>query len=174
MKSLIVYYSHSGNNEMLAHRLKDRIKSDIFQITEKKKRKTISILFEYFFPRKSKILPNNLNVKEYDTVIFVSPVWGSKIASPLRAFIQKEKDHISNYYYITICNGIIDQKEKLISELTSLLMKAPLHIVELWINNLLPEDQKNKVKHTFNYKITPKDLDVLNLKIESLVNLVNG
>jgi hypothetical protein len=44
-----------------------------------KERKTISIPFDFFFKRKLKLSRSNINIKEYDKVIFVAPVWGVKL-----------------------------------------------------------------------------------------------
>ena len=46
---LYPYFSHSGNNEKLALYIKEKFNYEIRKITELKKRKTISILFDLLF-----------------------------------------------------------------------------------------------------------------------------
>ena len=173
MKTLIVYYSHSGNNEKLAYQLKERISCDIHKINEMKERKTISILFDFFFKRKLKLSHSNINLKEYDKVIFVAPIWGCKIASPMRGFMDIEKNNLAKYFFITLCNGEIGQKEKIDTELYSILLRRPNEVKELWINNLLPEEKQNKIKYTFNFRISEHDLECFNKDIELFIRLVN-
>ena len=59
MNTLIVFYSHSGNNERLAFELKARIGCDIHRISEVKKRNNVSILLDFLFKRKSKLSRSN-------------------------------------------------------------------------------------------------------------------
>lgn len=174
MKSLIVFYSHTGNNEKLALELKERMKCDIHKISEVKTRKTISILLNFFFKQNSNLSRSNITIKEYDKIILISPIWGGKIASPMRTFIKQEKNNIEKYFYITICNGEIGQKEKIITELYSIVERKPYEVSELWINSLLPVNKKNKIKHTFNYRINELDIKCFNKDIETFIRSVNN
>jgi flavodoxin len=166
MKILIVYYSHSGNNEKLAYELKERIGCGIYKISERKERKTFSILLDFFFNRKAKLSKSDINLKEYDKVIFVAPIWGGRIASPMRGFMDLEKGNLKEYFYITLCNGEVGQKEEIQAELYSILQRLPNGVIELWINSLLPEDKKNKIQHTFKYRISRQDLEYFEKDIE--------
>ena len=112
MKTLIAYYSHSGNNEKLAYELKERIESEIYQVCEQKERKTISILFDFLFKIKARLTTSPMSIKEYDNIIFVAPIWGGKIATPMRTFIEKEKNSLNKFYYITLCTVGMDKKIK--------------------------------------------------------------
>lgn len=174
MKNLIVYYSHSGNNEKLAYELKERIGSAIYQVCEQKKRNTISILLDFLFKRNSKLTNSFIDIKEYDNIIFIAPIWGGKIASPMRAFIEREKNSLKKFYYITLCNGEARQKDKITDELYSITQHKPQNITELSINILLPEDQQNKIKHTFSFRINKQDLQRFNETLESFINMVNS
>ncbi len=169
MKLLVVYYSHSGNNENLALNLRERLRCDIYKICESKKRRTISILLDFLFKRNSNLSDSNIAIKEYDKVILVSPIWGGKIASPMRTFINQGRNSLKNYFYITFCNGEIGQKEKIISELYSIVEHKPCGVLELWINNLLPEDKKNKIKHTFNYRVNEQDIEYFDKEIKTFI-----
>jgi hypothetical protein len=102
----------------------------------------------------------------------ISPIWGGKIASPMRTFIEQEKNNLKKYFYITICNGEMGQKEKIITQLYSIVERKPRGVKELWINDLLPEDKKNKIKHTFHYRIDERDIAYFNEDIETFVQLV--
>lgn len=174
MKALIIFYSHSGNNEKLALVLKDRLGCEIHQIREVKKRKTISILLDFFFNTTTKLSSSNLPINKYDNVIFVGPVWGSKIATPIKAYIEKEKNNLCNYSFITLCNGDIGQKEKLSSQLSTIAQRQPYEVMELWVKSLLPDDKKNKIKHTFNFRVSYQDLVSLDEDITSFIRLIHN
>ena len=174
MKTLIAYYSYSGNNEKLAFELKKRMGCDIHKISEVKKRKTISIMFDFFLNRKSELSYSDINIKDYNNIIFIAPIWGAKIASPMRAFIGKEKDKLGRYNFITICNGEAGQKEKIAAELNSIVLRMPNVVSELWVNSLLPEEKQNKIKHTFSFRVSKDDLEKFDCDIESFIKLVNN
>ncbi len=105
MKTLIVYYSFSGNNEFLARELQKRLDCDLHQIVELKPRKSIDILFDLIFKRKTKIEKSKFDLPQYDRTILIAPIWASKIATPLRSFIELEKDNFKEYSFITVCTG---------------------------------------------------------------------
>lgn len=169
MRSLIVYYSHTGNNEKLAYVLKERLDCDIYKISELKERKTISILFNFLFKRNTKLTDCNANLKEYDSIILVAPVWAGRIATPMRAFIEGEKNNIRNYSFISLCNGETGQKDKIAGELYSLIKHDPKNVTELCINSLLPEEKRNKIKHTFYFRMRKEDFEQFDELLESFV-----
>ncbi len=92
----------------------------------------------------------------------------------MRTFIKQEKNNLGKYLFITICNGEIGQKEKIITELYSIVDRKPYEVSELWINSLLPQDKKNKIKHTFNYRINERDIDCFDKDIGTFIRLVNN
>jgi flavodoxin len=174
MKTLVVYYSFSGNNEKLAFKLKESIECDTHKIIEEKKRKTISILFDFLLNRKSRLSSSTINVKNYDQIIFIAPIWSSKIATPMRAFIESQKSNLGKYFFMTLCNGIYGQQEKIAAELNSIVFHEPDEVIELWVNKLLPEDKQNKIKHTFSFRVSDHDLGYFNPDIERFVKVISN
>lgn len=55
MKTLIVYFSFSGNNELLAKDVAKDLEADLLQITEPKKRGIFRIMLDMLFNRFPKI-----------------------------------------------------------------------------------------------------------------------
>ncbi len=169
---LIVYYSHTGNNEALANRIQKRLGCGVFKISEKKKRKTISILFDFLFTRNPKISESNTGLSRYGKIIFAAPVWGGKVASPLRVLIAKEKDNIKAYSFISLCNGETGQKERLENELSLITGRKPESVAELPIRDLMPEDKRDQIKNTFNFRVSDKDLEYFEKEIEAFINSI--
>lgn len=170
MKTLIVYYSFTRNNEQLASTLRARLSCDVCKIEEKRKRTGLTILLDLVFNRDSGIKPHPHVISSYDHCIFIAPVWAGKIATPLKSFLKYEKYNINSYSFITVCGGMPKQKEKLKMQLTKLAEKAPLQIEELWVNDLLTEEKKNTIRNTSGYRIQPDDLKTFSKKIDDFIN----
>lgn len=153
MKTLIAYYSFTHNNEKLAKHIQKKINCDIIKIETVRKRNSLSILFDLMFNRKPAIKTVPYYLNSYDYIIFIAPIWAGKIAKPMKSFIVNEKPNIKQYAFITLCGGNSGQKEKIEKELTSTLDKSPIKVLELWINNLLPAEKKDTIKHTSGFRI---------------------
>ncbi|RAV98152.1 flavodoxin family protein [Pseudochryseolinea flava] len=158
MKSLIVYYSFTRNNEKLAKYLQTQLQCDIAEIETVKSRNGFSIFLDLLFNRKPKIKPIHYWPLNYDHVIVIAPIWGGKIAMPMTSFLLNERSNIKQYSFITLCGGQRGQKEKINKYLTSLLHSAPRYMIELWINDLLPAAQKDSVKHTSQFRIEAEEV----------------
>lgn len=175
MKTLIVYYSFTHNNEMLAKYLQKKLACDLLKIETVRPRNSFSILLDVIFNRKSKIKPHSKSVKAYDHCIFLSPIWAGKIASPLKSFLLQEKNNINQYSFITVCGGgNADQKAKLTDDMANLLQRKPALVQELWINDLLTEEKKNTIKYTSGYRLEEKDLALFHTKIEAFLREISS
>ena len=174
MKTLVVYYSFTHNNEMLAKAIQKRLGCDILRIEEIKKRTGFTILLDLIFNRKPKIRTADLDISSFDQCIFVAPIWAGKIASPLKTFLRQEKYHINHYSFLTICGGYPGQKDKLLKNLTRILEQEPGRIGELWVNDLLPKEKRNTIKYTSGYRIDEDDLISLDSKINGFLDGLEG
>ena len=158
MKTLVIYYSFTNNNRILATHLRETFGFELFEILETKKRTGLSIMLDLVFRRKSRLRNYDLAWAKYNHVILVSPVWAGKIATPLNTFVAKERANIPCYSFVTLCGGTAGQREKISKDLTALMGRSPEEVVELWINDLLPPDKKNTIKYTSGYRIQPLEL----------------
>lgn len=174
MKTFIVYYSFSGNNEFLAKLLQKKLNCDIEKVLEPKKRNGLTILLDVLFKRKPKLKKTETALTQYDHIILVAPVWNMRIASPMEAFIETERENLKEYSFITVCSGAEGQLEKITSELNRLALKMPKTVAELKVNDLLPPEQKGKIIYATPYRIGEKDLHVFNKKIESFLWATDG
>jgi flavodoxin len=159
MKNVIVYYSFSQNNEKLARYLSEKMDCETMKIETVKKRNGFSIFLDLVFRRGATLKPLAKSLAGYDHVIFVSPIWAGKISTPLRAFLKKENAMIGRYSFISLCGGVPEQKEKIEKELAAIMGKKPQWHVELSVNDLLPVDQRNTIKHTTGYRVEQRELE---------------
>jgi flavodoxin len=169
MKTLIVYFSHSGNNEILVKYLQNKISCDTLRIEEASRRTGMTILLDLLFNRTPKLKDHGRPLENYSDFIFVAPIWAGKIATPLKSFLLKEKDRLKSYSFISLCGGVKGQLQKITDELKKILHRDPELVKELWINDLLPPDKINTVKYTSGYKATVADLDNFKDEIDDLL-----
>ena len=167
MKTLIVYYSYTHNNEKLANLLRQKLHCDILKIEELKKRTGFTILLDLLFGRHPAIKTDPCSLRDYDHIIFVAPIWAGQIGSPLKTFLAGENKNIKSYSFITACGGD-GQKEKFEKQLFLTTNKEPLAIGELPIHELLLAS--NKKINTTQYRITEKDWAFFELQLEDFLS----
>jgi hypothetical protein len=100
-------------------------------------------------------------------VLFLAPIWNHRIASPLRPFLQQEKDHIGQYSFISLCGT--GGNHKITAELTQLTGHPPDAVLELLVNDLLPPEKKNKIRYTSGYQVQPSDLTFYEPVLEKFI-----
>ena len=93
MKSLVVYYSMSGNCEMVAEKIKELAGADVLRI-EPEKAFPDSGFKKFFWGGKSAVMGDTPALKDYsfdaslyDIVVIGFPVWASRMAPPLKTFV---------------------------------------------------------------------------------------
>jgi flavodoxin len=172
MRTLIVYYSFTGNNETLAGMLRQKLGCDSLKIREQKKRNVLTIMLDVLFSRNPKIEPYDLSIREYDQLILVSPIWAGKVASPLNTFLRNEWTNIGLYSFITVCGGGDEnQKEKISRALTKVVQRKPHLVSELWVKDIAGKEI-NSIKDISKQKIQLHDLDVFNDKISQFLRSI--
>ena len=94
MKSIIIYYSYSGNTKKVAKILADRLreKGEV-QSMELSCRDELRTFFAQsraaFFHKQPEILPVNLDLSGYDLVCFGTPVWAFAPAPAINTYLEK-------------------------------------------------------------------------------------
>lgn len=169
MKTLIVYYSHTQNNEKLANILRRKLGADVLKLEEIRKRTAFTILLDLAFNRRPRLKRHPFSLRSYTQIIFIAPIWASRIASPMKAFLVNEKANITHYSFITVCGGVKGQMEKIIRQLVKFVVKKPDAVAELWINDLLSDDRKDTIKYTTGYRMTDKDFEFFEPKIRAFL-----
>lgn len=147
MKSLIVYFTFSGNNEMLAKDMAQDIGGDLARITEPKKRGMFGIMLDMLFNRFPKIDALDIQWEKYDHIILIAPIWNYHIAHPMKSFIKNENKNLKNYSFVTLCTGRDKQAKKIESQLATLATFEPKDVVLLQIRDLSTYEEKNSSQH---------------------------
>ena len=97
MKTILVYYSMSGNAEWAARRIAQRLGAELLRLTPEKAYPSSGIR-KFFWGGKSAVMsetpplrPYTFDGGAYDCVIIGFPVWAGNVTPPIRTFI-KEND----------------------------------------------------------------------------------
>jgi flavodoxin len=93
MKSLVVFYSHTGNTKLVAQTIADALKADLVEIEEVKPRGkgATTIMtggFGAITNNSSEIKPVNIDFAQYDTIFLGAPVWASRPVPAINAFLK--------------------------------------------------------------------------------------
>ncbi len=97
MKTLIAFYSLTGNTKKIAAAIAEATAGEVLEIKLKKEIPTKGF-WKYFWGGRQamikelpELLPFDKNPKNYDLIFLGTPVWGSNFASAIRSFLAKEK-----------------------------------------------------------------------------------
>jgi len=158
MKTLIISYSLTGNNEDLAASLASSLAAERIVILESKPRTMGTIVLDLMFNRIPKVEVPTKMAEDHDLVLFVGPVWMGHVASPFRACFKQLIPKIGKYAFISISGGADGPNPGLLDELTRRLKKEPISVIDLHIASLLPREPKPARKDTSAYRINGKDV----------------
>ena len=90
MRTLVAYYSRTGNTKYAAEKIAEELNADICEIVDKKDRNGKFVLLTGGFAglreKKTKI-EQSKTVEGYDLIIVGSPVWAGKITPAIRTFL---------------------------------------------------------------------------------------
>lgn len=170
MKTTVIAYSHSGNNGFLAKLLQQKLNADLQFIHEKKHKGTFSILLDITLNRIPEI-DADFTVDPESHVVFIAPIWASKIATPLKAFLEREATNIGNYSFATVC-GVQGQAEKLEEELTAIVGRKPAMLMDLAVVRLM--DCKPDSKALQAFRISEDDLHLFQDEINHFTGAIRS
>lgn len=95
MRTLIVYYSLTGNTQKIAEALALAFKADNERLQDRTVRSgvfgTLRTAYQALFSRPGEIRDVSADPGQYDLLILGGPVWVMKLAPPMRSYILKEK-----------------------------------------------------------------------------------
>ncbi len=92
MKKIFIYYSLTGNGDIVADYLKDK-GYDIRKVETKEELPKNNILrilaggYKAMISYKDKLIDFDNNIDDYDEVIIGSPIWNSRLSSPINSVL---------------------------------------------------------------------------------------
>ena len=128
MKTLVIYYSKSGNTKKIAEGIASSQIFDIEEIIDPKERKGI---IGWILAGKNALLKKSTpieqiksNISDYDLVILGTPIWVYSMAIPVRSFLKEHKDKIKNVAFFATMGK--DGDKQTFAEMQSICNKEPL------------------------------------------------
>lgn len=93
MKSIVIYYSRSGNTKFVAQEIAENMGSDLKELIDKKNRNGI---WGYFWGGhnaimkvKTEIEELNLDLSQYDIIFLGCPNWAANMPPAIRTFLDR-------------------------------------------------------------------------------------
>ena len=88
MKTIILYYSHSGNTKALANKKAEELGADIEEIKEVKSPFILVGIMRALRQKKTAIRPIKAKLDSYEKVIIMGPIWAAHPVSPINSIIE--------------------------------------------------------------------------------------
>jgi len=147
MKILVLYYSRSGKSRKVAENIAQGLKADIQEIVPLKGYKGLfGFIRAGFQATKGKIpaiKPVDKDLAAYDLIIFGTPIWGSRMASPLRTAITENKPMIKKYAFYCTAGGA--GQEKAFADVQELVGFAPVATMEVQSMEVVKDTSADKI-----------------------------
>lgn len=148
MKSLVVYYSRSGNTRFVAEKISQKIGGDIEEIIDKKRRKgPLGFViggFDATRGRKTDIAEMKKSPRDYDLIVVGTPMWNKRITPAVRTYLEDNK--FSEKRVALFCTNNGSQSERVFKTLKEIL-NGCIFVGELAISNAQKdrEDTEKKI-----------------------------
>lgn len=165
MKTIIVTYSFSGNNARLAKSLAEKSNADLTEVREFRRRNIPTIVMDTLLNRSPKIQDLQTEIRDYDHVIFVAPIWFGKVASPFRQVFHQCRNELKRYSFVSISGGANGIRPSVEKELRRRTGKKPYNLSHYLISDFLPDHQKGDQKVLNHYKLKNEEASELSERI---------
>lgn len=160
MITTVAYYSLTGNNELLANHLAEKLRCGLIRIKETTRRTTLKTSIDLLFGRLPRIERIETSLDAYDHVVMVAPIWASKLASPLSSFIARERHQLPEYSFITLAGyERPGQAERLMTELSRRVGRRPRAFRELIVSELVAPESRQTIGVGTPYRMREDELE---------------
>ena len=126
-KVLVIYYSRTGYTERVAERIAERLGADIEGIREARSRMGffayIRSAREALKGKPAEIKPLLHDFKDYQLVVFGTPVWTGHVSSPVRACLDRHRESLRRVGFFCTQGG--SGGEKVLAEMASICGRQP-------------------------------------------------
>lgn len=147
MKSLVVYYSRSGNTRFVAEKISQKIGGDIEEIIDKKRRKgPLGFViggFDATRGRKTDIAEMKKSPRDYDLIVVGTPMWNKRITPAVRTYLEDNK--FSEKRVAIFCTNNGSRSERVFKTLKE-IMNGCIFVGELAISNAQKDREDTEMK----------------------------
>ena len=147
--TLVVYYTRTGRTGKVAAEIADRLQGDLDEIREPGKRRGILGFlrsgFEALGGRLAAIEEPGRNPAEYDLVIVGTPVWATRMSSPVRTYLTRYRNRLPEAAFFCTSDGPGNQGA--LREMAALCDKKPLALLAVARGDLRDGRYTAKLEH---------------------------
>jgi flavodoxin len=146
MKSLVVYYTRTGNAKFVAETIAAKLGSDIEEIVDQKKRAGtlgwVSAGRDSTQEKETQITPTKLSPSNYDLIIIGTPIWAWRPTPAIRTYA-KQNDLSGKKIALFFT---MDNQPKEAIEKTKVLMPNSIFVGEITLAKALENKQDTEKK----------------------------
>ena len=147
MKTLVIYFSHTGHTQKAAEIIAANLESDIEQIKEAKDRAGASGYLaagrDAMFKRPSSIHPTHKNTAQFDLIILGTPIWAWSVSPPIRAYISDQSSRFNKVAFFCTEGG--SGGKRAFKQMADLIGKHPVATVEITESDIKTGADKEKL-----------------------------
>ena len=154
MKTAIVYYSMGGNTAFVAQSIAQELGADADLIEIKPVKSYPDKGFKKFFwggksavmAEKPDLMPYSFDAEKYDGVVIGFPVWASRIAPPIRTFVENNKAGLAGKSVSAFACQAGSGAEKALGNLKELLSVTDYKATMILIDPMNKPDRSKEAK----------------------------
>jgi len=106
MKSLVAYYSRTGNTKTVAEAVANSLNADVEPISSDTERKGMGrLVMQALFKVQARIGQTTKDPSLYDVVVVGTPVWAHTLSSPVRTYLAKNKSKFKSVAFFCTYGG---------------------------------------------------------------------
>ena len=104
MKTLVVYYTLTGNTEQIAEEVASSLDADVELLEDPRIKKGLPgylrLAHDTIRKIEATLAPTTYDPGSYDMVVLAGPIWSSKMCSPIIVYGRRQKDRIRNAAFL--------------------------------------------------------------------------
>jgi len=147
MSILVVFYSRTNTTKKVAEELARRLDAETMEIKTTDERGGawgyMRCAREAIRKKEAKITPPDKGVENFNLVIIGTPVWAHNMSSPIRAFINANKDKFQKVAFFCTMGG--SGASTVFKQLEDLVGLKPKNTAEFLTKEVVQGDYKNKL-----------------------------
>ncbi|MFZ5941248.1 MAG: NAD(P)H-dependent oxidoreductase [Bacteroidota bacterium] len=156
MKTVVISYSYTGNNAVLAAELAARLGARHVEVRETKNRTLFTIILDVLFNRRPGVEVDLSEAGSADHVIFVAPVWLGAVAAPMRAVFDRLREKVKVYSLVSFSAGADGPNTGLEKDLVRRMGRRPVLVLNPLITEFLPADPIPTRKELDAYRLNER------------------
>jgi len=129
-----VFFSRTGVTRRVAEALAHAVPADVEELREVRSRRGLLGYLRSGFEAttrraSSELLPVQRDPRNYDLVLIGGPTWGAALSSPVRAYLEGQRQKLPDTGLFVTCAG--READTVLAQMSALLSKPPLATLTL-------------------------------------------